>query len=186
MASVDHFSFWECISGDAAAHGIHIDPNAPFLTKFLAARKLARRRPGFACVWWLRINQLFAKKGWRGAYRIRIWRTYRFANDISEYAHIAPGLLLPHPVDVTVGSAVRIGRNAVLYNGVTLGSRRHGGDNAMPKLGDHVIVYTGAKIFGPVEIGDHCEVGALALLTKNLPTHSVMYGIPPNVTIKEK
>jgi serine O-acetyltransferase len=111
-----------------------------------------------------------------------MWRQYRFASDISPYAEIGPGLLLPHPSDVVVGSTSKIGRNATLYNGVTLGSKRSG-DKDMPTLGDNVIVYTGAKIIGPLHIGDNSVIGALALCIKDVPPDSVMYGIPPNVTI---
>jgi serine O-acetyltransferase len=137
-------------------------------------------------VFWLRVNELFVKKGWRGSFRLRVWRFYRFANEISEYADIGPGLQLPHPIDVTIGSAVKIGKNATIYNGVTLGSKHHNGDTQMPHLSDNVIIYTGAKIFGNVAIGDNSEIGALALCTKHVPPNSVMYGIPPNVTIKTK
>jgi serine O-acetyltransferase len=49
-----------------------------------------------------------------------------------------------------------------------------------------VIVYTGAKLVGPITVGDNVEIGALALCTKDVPANNVMYGIPPNVTIKLK
>jgi len=144
-------------------------------------------RPFFACVAWLRINQLFIRKGWRGAYRLRVWRQYRFGNDISPYAHIGPGLHLPHFSDITIGSRAMLGSNVTVYNGVTLGSKRHNGpDNAMPTIGDNAIIYTGAKIFGGVTVGDNSEIGALSLCNKDVPANSIVYGIPPNVTIRPK
>ncbi|MFZ3043627.1 MAG: serine acetyltransferase [Minisyncoccia bacterium] len=179
-------SFWNTVCADAAVAGGTIHPEAPILSRLWQTRRLMRLRPGFACVFWLRVNQLWMRKGWRGSFRLRIWRQYRFANDISLYADIGPGLLLPHPTDVTVGSAAKIGKNVTIYNGVTLGSKRAGGDADMPQLGDNVIVYTGAKLIGPVQVGDNSEIGALALCTKDVPSNSVMYGIPPNVTIKPK
>ena len=179
-------SFWDTVSQDATVVGSAINPRAPFITRLWQVRRLMRMRPSFACVVWLRINQLFVRKGWRGCFRIRIWRQYRFANSISEYADIGPGLLLPHPTDVTIGSAVKIGRNATIYNGVTLGSKHSGGGAGMPQLGDNVIVYTGAKVIGAVKIGDNSEIGALSLCNKDVPPNNVMYGIPPNVTIKLK
>jgi len=179
-------SFWNTVCQDAAVAGGHIYERESLLSRLLQVRQLMRRRQGFACVFWLRVNQLFIRKGWRGHFRIRIWRQYRFANDISPYANIGPGLLLPHPTDVTIGSTVLIGRNATIYNGVTLGSKRIGGDADMPCLGDNVVVYTGAKLIGPMNIGDNSEIGALALCTRDVPPNSIMYGIPPNVTIKLK
>lgn len=180
--------FWNTLCQDAEVAQCHykIDPKASLIPRLLQARRLMRHRQGFACVFWLRVNQLFIRNEWRGQFRIRMWRQYRFANDISPYADIGPGLFLPHPVDVTIGDAVKIGRNASIYNGVTLGSRRACGDASMPRLGDNVTVYTGAKLVGPVQIGDNCEIGALALCKEDVPPNSVMYGIPPNVMIKSR
>lgn len=184
--AIQPLSFWNTICQDAAAAGGVVDMNASLISRLWQVRKLMRFRPSFACVAWLRINQLFVRRGWRGCFRIRIWRQYRFANSISEYADIGPGLFLPHPTDVTIGSTVKIGKNATIYNGVTLGSKHFGGDAGMPHLGDNVIIYTGAKVIGAVLIGDGAEIGALSLCNKNVPPQNVMYGIPPNVTIRPK
>lgn len=176
-------NFWETVCEDAAVVECTIDPRAPLLSRLIQVWRLTRIRPGFACVFWLRVNQLFVRKDWRGHFRIRIWRQYRFANDISPYASIGPGLLLPHPADVTIGSSAKIGRRATIYNGVTV----MGGDEpSLPHVGDNVIIYTGAKVIKPVRIGDNVTIGALSLCNKDVPANSVMYGIPPNVTIKPK
>lgn len=182
----DSLSFWDTVCQDAAAVGFKVDPRASLISRILQTRRAMRHKPGFACVFWLRVNQLFVRRGWRGQFRLRMWRQYRFASDISPYATIGPGLLLPHPTDVTIGSTVIIGRNVTLYNGVTLGGKRIGEHTGMPCLGDKVTVYTGAKVIGPIQIGDDSEIGALALCNKDVPPRSVMYGIPPNVTIKPK
>ncbi|MFA6414375.1 MAG: hypothetical protein WC217_03520 [Candidatus Paceibacterota bacterium] len=174
-------SFWDTVCQDAAVAGGTIDPKGPSLSRLLQTRSLIRMRPGFACVFWLRVNQLFIRKGWRGHFRIRIWRQYRFANDISPYADIGPGLFLPHPADVTIGSSASIGENATLYNGVTIAGTE---DVLLPRLGNNVVVYTGAKVIKPVRIGDNVVIGALSLCNKDIPSDSMMYGIPPNVTIK--
>ena len=179
-------SFWDTLCEDAAAAGKPINPHGSLLSRLVQTRRLMKLRPGFACVFWLRLNQLFVQKGWRGQFRIRRWRYYRFSNDLSPYATIAPGFCLPHPVDVTVGSTAVIGRRVTLYNGVTIGSKRLGGDAGMPHLGDGVIVYTGAKVFGAIKVGGNSEIGALSLCNKDVPENSVMYGIPPNVTVRPK
>jgi len=181
------YPFWDMVCADAAAAACHVERHAPLLKRLRQTYKWMRIRPFFACVVWLRINQLFVSRGWRGHFRIKVWRQYRFANDISEYAKIGPGLFLPHPVDVTIGSASKIGKNAIIYNGVTLGVRRAKEKNSgMPELGDNVIVYTGAKLIGPIHIGDNVDIGALAFCAEDVPSNSVMKGIPPSVTIKPK
>ena len=175
-------SFWDTVQQDARRVGFVVDPRAPLFRRLLQARRAMKHKPGFACVFWLRVNQLFVhNKSWPGQYRLRMWRMYRFANDISPYAEIGPGLFLPHPVDVTIGASATIGKNATIYNGVTIVGIEipH-----LPRLGDNVTVYTGAKIIKSVEIGDNSVIGALTLCNKDVPPNSIMYGIPPNVTIR--
>lgn len=174
-------SFWDMISQDAARVEYKINPQASLISRILQVRRVMRHKVGFACVFWLRVNQLFVRKGWRGQFRIRMWRQYRFANDISPYADIGPGLYLPHPVDVTIGASVKIGRGATILNGVTIIGIEGAG---LPLLGDNVTIYSGAKVIKPVRIGDNSVIGALSLCNKDVPSDSVMYGIPPNVTIK--
>lgn len=174
-------SFWDTVCQDAVRYDWKIDPSASLISRILQTRRVMRHKPGFACVFWLRINQLFVRKGWRGQYRLRMWRIYRFSNDISPYADIGPGLFLPHHIDVTIGASVKIGRNATILNGVTLISF---GAAGLLRLGDNVTVYTGAKVIKPVRIGDNSVIGALSLCNKDVPPNSTMYGIPPNVTIK--
>jgi len=178
--------FWDTVSQDAAAAGCAVNVSASLLGRLWQLRRARRLKPGFNCVFWLRVNQLMIRRGWRGSHRLRMWRQYTFANDISPYAHIGPGFFLPHFVGVTIGANAKIGSGVSIYNDVTLGSKRHDGDSAMPALGDNVIIYTGAKVFGGITIGDNSEVGALSLCNKDVPANSIMYGIPPNVTIKPK
>ncbi len=175
-------SFWDTVRQDARRVGFTVDPRAPLISRLLQVRRAMRHKPGFACVFWLRVNQLFVRnKSWRGQYRLRMWRQYRFANDISPYATIGPGLFLPHPTDVVIGASATIGENATIYNGVTIVGIEM---PHLPRLGDNVTVYTGAKIIKSVQIGDNSVIGALTLCNKDVPPNSIMYGIPPNVTVR--
>lgn len=176
----------DIIYQDAIATGwSDMKTKPPLLTLLRKVYVLKRNKPGFASVFWLRVNQLFTGKNWRGHYRLKIWRFYRFSNDISELAEIGPGFFLPHPIDVTIGSRVIIGNNVTVYNGVTLGAKGKGPERGgMPRIGNNVTIYTGAKVIGAITIGDNAEIGAGAVCVKDVPADSVMYGIPPNVTIK--
>jgi len=181
MTSGGHdYSFWDMVSEDAARVGCTINPHSPIISRLLQARRTINLKSGFACVFWLRVNQLWVHKGWRGQLRIRMWRQYRFANDISPYADIGPGLLLPHPVDVTIGASVKIGRGATIRNGVSI----EGGEkNGLPRLGDNVTVNTGAKIINSSQIGDNSVVGALTLCYEDVPPNSIVCSVPKNITI---
>ncbi len=181
----DGMPFWEVIAADAQRVGGSVDHRASLISRHWQSFKLRRFRPSFASVFWLRVNQRIARR--RFGVQLRNWRYYRFANDISEFAHIGAGFWLPHPIDVTIGSAVTIGKNATIFNGVTIGGRSVDPKEAlMPRLGDNVVIYTGAKVIGKITVGDNSAVGALSLCNKDIPANSIMYGIPPNVTIKPK
>lgn len=177
-------SFWDIVRQDAERIGFTVDPHAFILTRLLQVRRATRVKIGFACVFWLRVNQLFVHKGWHGQTRIYLWRQYRFANDISPYANIGPGLYLPHPSDIVIGASAKIGSGANIFNGVTIIGLKT--EHERPEIGNNVSMYAGAKIIKPVRIGDNVVIGAMALCNKDIPANSVMYGIPPNVTVKPR
>lgn len=72
-----------------------------------------------------------------------------------------------------------IGNRVVIGTGVTIGGRS--GHDRVPVLGDDVFVGTGAKILGPVTIGEGCQIGANAVVLQDLPPHSVAVGVPARV-----
>jgi serine O-acetyltransferase len=91
-------------------------------------------------------------------------------SEIHLSCHIEGGLMLPHPTGIIIHPASRIGPNCLIFHQVTL---------AGPvELGGHCDIGAGAKIMGPVTLGCHVQVGANAVVTRNLPDHSVVVGIP--------
>lgn len=177
-------SLWDYVCEDAAAIGSPIDRKLPLATRVVRVWKLMRYRPSFACVFWLRVNQLWALRVWRGSVRLRIWRQRRFASNISEYADIGPGLHLPQFIDITVCSQVVIGKNATITCGVGIGGNK--GGEKMPHLGDNVTIHAGAKVIGDITIGDNSEIGSLVLCRQDVPPDSTVFFIPQNVTMKRK
>lgn len=181
---VDGKSFWDHVCEDAAAVGETIPRDLPLLSRLLRVRKIMRYRTNFACVFWLRVNQLWAHKEWRGNVRLRVWRQRRFANNISEYAVIGPGLHLTQFIDITICSQTVIGRGATIACGVGIGGNKP--DEGMPRLGDNVTVRSGAKIIGEIEIGSNSEIGTLVLCYKDVPPDSTVFFIPQNVIMKRR
>ena len=100
--------------------------------------------------------------------RHRFWSAVTGA-DIPINSHIGGGLLIPHPNGVVVHPAAQIGPNCLLFQQVTLGQ----GKDGVPQLGGHVDVGAGAKILGGVRIGDHARIGAMALVTCDVPACGV-------------
>ena len=143
--------------------------------------------PNFACVFWYRINRWMYLHHVPGKIveGVNASRYYRFANDINYRADIGPGFRVVHVVGIVIGGGVKIGANCTVYNDVSIG-RKSKVDTAMPILGDDAIIGAGSKILGGVSIADHVTIGAMTFLDKSVPSNSVVYGIPPNQTIKQK
>lgn len=105
----------------------------------------------------------------------------RYGCDISPKANIGPGLRMTHCSDVVIGPNVRLGRDVVIFNGVTLGNRLGSCGEGMPLVGDGVLLGTGAKILGPIEIGDAARVGANAVVLDSVPAGAVAVGVPARI-----
>jgi serine O-acetyltransferase len=92
--------------------------------------------------------------------------------DIEPLAEFGPGLSLRHSEGIVVFGGVRAGRNCHLFQQVTLGvnHKKPGG----PVIGDNVTIYAGAKILGPVRIGDGAVIGANAVVVRDVPPGAIV------------
>lgn len=90
---------------------------------------------------------------------------------------IGSGLFLQHAFSTTVG-AESIGRNCWINQQVTIG---YTDATQGPVIGDHVTIYAGAKVLGPIRIGNNVIVGANAVVVKNVPDDCVVVGIPAKI-----
>ena len=108
---------------------------------------------------------------------------FLFGVECTAKCDIGPGLLLPHTSGTVIGAG-KIGTNATIFQGVTLGAIKAdmGFDLALrPTLGDNVIVGAGAKILGGISVGDSARIGANAVVLHPVPSNAVMGGIPAKV-----
>lgn len=107
-----------------------------------------------------------------------------FGIEIAVRCPIGPGLFLPHTQGTVIG-AWRIGANATIFQGVTLGAREIDfsyEERCRPTLGDDVTVGAGAKVLGGVRVGNGATVGANAVLLESVPEGALAVGIPARVT----
>jgi serine O-acetyltransferase len=93
-------------------------------------------------------------------------------------AHIGPGLLLVHPSNVLIGREVVIGEQCQIYHEVTLGTGQIPGT---PKIGNHVTIYPGARLLGGIVIGDRTMIGANCVVTKDVPSESIILTAPSRI-----
>lgn len=93
-------------------------------------------------------------------------------------ARIGPGLCLVHPFNILIGRGVEIGEQCQIYHEVTLGTGQIPGT---PKIGNRVTIYPGARLLGGVVIGDGTIIGANCVVTKDVPSGSVILAAPSRV-----
>jgi serine O-acetyltransferase len=84
---------------------------------------------------------------------------------------------IDHFGGVIVSGDVIFGDDVVIRNGVTIGLRRTG-ERGSPKIGNRVDIGAGAKILGPITIGDDTTIGANAVVLEDVPPNSIAIGIP--------
>ncbi len=88
---------------------------------------------------------------------------------------IGPGLYIAHGFCTGIAWKVEIGANCRIHQHVTIGWDGRGG---APRIGDNVVIYTGAVIIGGITIGDGAIIGANAVVTKDVPPGVVARGVP--------
>jgi serine O-acetyltransferase len=92
-------------------------------------------------------------------------------------------LRIEHSFDIVVSGDAVIGDDVVLRNGVTIGLR-HEGKRGSPVIGNRVDIGAGAKILGPIQIGDDVSIGANAVVIRDVPSSSIAVGVPARILTK--
>lgn len=98
--------------------------------------------------------------------------------EIHPGATIGRRFFIDHGMGVVIGETAEIGDDVMLYHGVTLGGRTLSAGKRHPTVQNGVLIGANATVLGPVTIGARSQVGALALVTKDVPADSVATGIP--------
>ena len=101
--------------------------------------------------------------------------------EIHPGATIGRGLVIDHGSGVVIGETAEIGDNCTLYQGVTLGGTGKDEGKRHPTLGNNVLVGAGAKVLGPMKIGDNTKIAAGAVVLDEIPANSTAVGIPAKV-----
>jgi len=106
-----------------------------------------------------------------------------FGIECTPRCEIGPGLMLPHTSGTVIGAA-KIGRNATIFQGVTLGAQDadFGFDlSKRPSLSNDVVIGAGAKVLGHLQIGEGSQIGANAVVLESIDADCVAVGIPARI-----
>ena len=122
--------------------------------------------------------------GWRLRWLARLlaqvarWLT---GIEIHPGAKIGRRFFIDHGMGVVIGETAEIGDDCTLYHGVTLGGTTWRKEKRHPTLGNNVVVGAGAKILGPITVGDNARVGSNSVVVKDVPAGATVVGIPGRV-----
>lgn len=116
-------------------------------------------------------------------YELKLFFLARFVADISRTItgiEIHPGakigrrLVIDHGVGCVIGETAEVGDDCIIFHGVTLGGLKFDPVKRHPTIGNHVLIGTGAKVLGPILIGDYAKIGANAVVMKPVPPHGIV------------
>ncbi|MFW9818742.1 MAG: serine O-acetyltransferase [Candidatus Thorarchaeota archaeon] len=105
--------------------------------------------------------------------------------EIHPGAEIGNEFFIDHGTGCVIGETAEIGNNVTLFSGVVLGGTNIDPVKRHPTLGNNIVVGTGAKILGPVKIGDNVKIGANSVVVTNVPPNSVVVGVPGKIISRE-
>jgi len=141
------------------------------------------------------LHAIWAHRVWHAMWRRRIRLLARAGSQVTRWltgieihpgAQIGRRFFIDHGMGVVIGETAEIGDDVMLYHGVTLGGRSLAKEKRHPTLGNRVTVGAGAKVLGPVVIGDDSAIGANAVVTHDVPEDSIATGIPATVRSRKK
>ena len=142
--------------------------------------------PGVHALAFHRLGHAMWRHGWKIPARF-LSHVSRFFTGIEIHpaAKLGPGLFIDHGMGVVIGETAEVGENVTLLQGVTLGGTSLKREKRHPTLGNNVVVGAGAKIIGGFKIGDGSRIGAGSVVVREVPTNSVVVGVPGRVTYRD-
>ncbi|MDR1442666.1 MAG: serine O-acetyltransferase [Bifidobacteriaceae bacterium] len=168
--------FWRTVRDDLAT-AQRLDPAARTKTE------VALAYPGVHALWAHRLtHRMWEEPSLRLPARL-ISQFTRFLTGVEIHpgAVLGQRLFIDHGMGVVIGETAEVGDDVLLFHGVTLGGRSMAKGKRHPTVGDRVTVGTGAKVLGPITIGDDARIGANSVVVHDVPAAGVVVGVPGKV-----
>ncbi|WP_435100763.1 serine O-acetyltransferase [Arhodomonas sp. AD133] len=138
--------------------------------------------PGVHALIMHRFNHWLWSRGLRWLARfLSLFARWFTGIEIHPGARIGQRFFIDHGLGVVIGETAEIGDDVTLYQGVTLGGTSWEKGKRHPSLGNDVVVGAGAKILGPITVGNGARIGSNAVVVKDVPEGATMIGIPARV-----
>jgi len=150
--------------------------------------EMALASPGLHAIWVHRVShRLWQQPGGRLLARVisQISRSVTGV-EIHPGATIGRRFFIDHGMGVVIGETAEVGDDVMLYHGVTLGGRSMDRVKRHPTLGSNVTIGAGARILGPVQIGDGAQIGANSVVVRDVPAGAVATGVPATIRFPDK
>ncbi|MFT3714610.1 MAG: serine O-acetyltransferase [Gordonia sp. (in: high G+C Gram-positive bacteria)] len=146
-----------------------------------AARSLvevALAYPGVHALWFHRVAHGLWEAGFRLPARLlsQLGRTVT-GIEIHPGATIGRRFFIDHGMGVVIGETAEVGEDVVMFHGSTLGGTSMNKGKRHPTVGDRVLIGAGAKVLGPITVGDDAKVGANAVVVRDVPPGYVAVGV---------
>ncbi len=135
--------------------------------------------PGLHAVLAHRLSHALWKRGfcWLARWISGVFR-WLTGIEIHPGAQLGRRFFIDHGMGVVIGETAVVGDDCTLYHGVTLGGTSWRKGKRHPTLGDNVVVGAGAKVLGPIEIGNDARIGSNAVVVKPVPPGATVVGVP--------
>ena len=143
--------------------------------------------PGFHALVIHRIANTCWRSGlrWLGRFLSHIGR-FLTGIEIHPGATIGRRFFIDHGMGVVIGETAEIGDDCTLYHGVTLGGTSWNKGKRHPTLAKGVVIGAGAKVLGPITVGEGARVGSNAVVVKDVPPGATAVGIPARIILGEQ
>ncbi len=142
--------------------------------------------PGLHALWLHRVAHWLWRRKFKSSARI-LSHIARFLTGVEIHpgAVIGRRFFIDHGMGVVIGETAVVGDDVLLYHQVTLGGVSLEKTKRHPTLGNNVLVGMGAKILGPISIGEGTRIGANAVVNKDIPANCTVVGIPGRIVRRD-
>lgn len=101
--------------------------------------------------------------------------------EIHPGARLGRRFFIDHGMGVVIGETAEVGDDCTFYHGVTLGGTAWHKEKRHPTLGNNIVVGAGAKILGPIVVGNGARIGSNSVVVKDVPSGATVVGIPGRI-----